>query len=81
MKCPFCDGEMEPGHIIGSNEYGTMWIPEGQKAPIVVSEKIVENCGGMFFGEGEFPRRKKTEMHICRRCARGVALLQRATPY
>ena len=73
MQCPFCGSEMEKGFIYGRKDCGLLWLPSGEKLPLIITENNVKTHNGLLLGEKPFPENARLEFYICRECNTGVS--------
>ena len=73
MICPYCNSEMQKGHIPSRKDTGLIWFPEDVKIPLIVTEDIIRKKDGIQLnypdlGFGDC----KVTAYVGRSCRKGI---------
>jgi hypothetical protein len=80
QSCPFCDGNLIPGHIYAPESRAVYWLPETESNQgIIVTEENVKKSGGFVLGTVRrigFIAKKRAESLYCEQCKRLISIIE-----
>lgn len=68
MKCPYCGNEMELGNVCARGGGGLYWLPEGKAIKFTVSNKKIEDHGGIVLVNCNEVGMLEHSAYICHTC-------------